>query len=93
MKLKLPLRLGRHEDKVSIKTGGVVKLKLPSRLGRHEDKVSTKTGGVVKINLPQRWGESRVRVPAGAAREFSSPASTFCADSYFRIHSTPMLLQ
>ena len=26
---------------------------------------------------------SRVRVPAGAAGEFSSPGSTFCADSYF----------
>ena len=26
--------------------------------------------------------------PAGAAGEFSYPGSTFCADSYFRIHST-----
>ena len=26
---------------------------------------------------------SRVRVPAGAARVFSSPGSTICADSYF----------
>ena len=26
---------------------------------------------------------SRVRVPAGAAGEFSSPGSTFCSDSYF----------
>ena len=25
---------------------------------------------------------SRVRFPAGAAGEFSSPESTFCADSY-----------
>ena len=25
---------------------------------------------------------SRVRVPAGAAGEFSSPGSTFCADSF-----------
>ena len=25
---------------------------------------------------------SRVRVPAGGAGEFSSPGSTFCADSY-----------
>ena len=31
---------------------------------------------------------SKVRVPAGAAGEFSSPAgSTFCADSYFGIRS------
>ena len=35
----------------------------------------------------------RVRIPAGAAGEFSSPASTFCADSYFGIRSTPVLPQ
>ena len=28
---------------------------------------------------------SRVRIPAGAAGEFSSPGSTFYADSYFGI--------
>ena len=28
---------------------------------------------------------SRVRVPAGAAGEFSSPESVFCADYYFDI--------
>ena len=33
-------------------------------------------------------GRSRVRVPAGAAGEFSSTRSTFCADSYFGIRST-----
>ena len=32
---------------------------------------------------------SRVRVPAGAEGECSSPGSTFCADSYFGIRSTP----
>ena len=32
----------------------------------------------------------RVQIPAG---EFSSPGSTFCADSYFGICSTPVLLQ
>ena len=31
--------------------------------------------------------------PQLKAGEFSSPGSTFCADSYFSIHSTPMLLQ
>ena len=33
---------------------------------------------------------SRVRIPAGTAGEFSSPGSTFCADSYFgiRYHSS-----
>ena len=34
-------------------------------------------------------GKSRVRVPAGAAGEFSSPGSTFCADSYFGIGTPP----
>ena len=34
-----------------------------------------------------------VRIPAGAAGEFSSPGSTFCADSYFGIPSTPVLPQ
>ena len=33
---------------------------------------------------------SRVRIPAGTAGEFSSPGSTFCADSYFGIRSTPV---
>ena len=36
---------------------------------------------------------SRVRIPAGAAGEFSSPGSTFCADSYFGVRSTPVLPQ
>ena len=37
-------------------------------------------------------GRSWVRIPAGAAGEFSSSGSTFCAD-YFGIRSTPMLPQ
>ena len=36
---------------------------------------------------------SWVRTPAVAAGEFSSPGSTFCADSYFGIRSTPVLRQ
>ena len=36
---------------------------------------------------------SWVRIPAGAAGEFSSPSSPFCADSYFGICSTPVLPQ
>ena len=36
---------------------------------------------------------SRVRIPAGTAGKFSSPRSTFCADSYFGIRSTPVLPQ
>ena len=42
-----------------------------------------------------QWLEHRTRDwkvagsnPAGAAGEFCSPGSTFCADSYFGIHST-----
>ena len=36
---------------------------------------------------------SRVRIPAGAAGEFSSPWSTFSADSYFGTRSTPVIPQ
>ena len=36
---------------------------------------------------------SRVRVPVGPVGEFSSPGSTFCADSYFGIRSTSVLPQ
>ena len=36
---------------------------------------------------------SQVRVRAGVAGEFYSLGSTFCANPYFSIHSTPMLLQ
>ena len=32
----------------------------------------------------------RVRIPAGAAGEFSSPELTLCAD-LFSVHSTPVL--
>ena len=35
--------------------------------------------------------KSRVTVPAGSAEEFSSLGSTFCADSYFGVRSTPVL--
>ena len=36
---------------------------------------------------------SWVRIPAGAVGEFSSPGSTFYADSNFGIRSTPVLPQ
>ena len=36
---------------------------------------------------------SRVRIRTGAAGEFSSPWSTFCADYHFGIRSTPVLPQ
>ena len=35
----------------------------------------------------------QVQIPVGAVGEFSSPWSTFCADSYFGIRSTPVLPQ
>ena len=37
--------------------------------------------------------KSRVRVPAGSASEFSAPRSTFCADSFFGVRSTPVIPQ
>ena len=37
--------------------------------------------------------ELEVWIPAGVAGEFSSPGSTFCADSYFGIRFTPVLPQ
>ena len=36
---------------------------------------------------------SQVHVLAGVAGEYSSPGSTFCADSYFGIHPTAVLPQ
>ena len=36
---------------------------------------------------------SWVRIPPEAVGKFSSSKSIFCADSYFGIHSTPVLLQ
>ena len=44
----------------------------------------------IAVNIFER---SRVRIPAGMAGEFSSAGSTFCADSYFGIRSTPVLPQ
>ena len=40
-----------------------------------------------------RAERSRVQIPVEAAGEFSSPDSTFCADSIFGIRSTPVLPQ
>jgi len=46
------------------------------------------------VMAPDSWWKGQVKIPAGAAAgEFSSPGSTFCADSYFGIHYTPVLLQ
>ena len=43
------------------------------------------------VNCCKVSERSRVRIPAGTAGEFSSPGSTFCADSYFG--NTPVLPQ
>ena len=48
-------------------------------------------GGSCGLNASLMIERSRVWVPAGAVGEFSSPGSTFCADSYFGICSSPML--
>ena len=40
-----------------------------------------------------QWLERRTRDRKVAAGEFSSPGSTFCADSYFGICSTPVFPQ
>ena len=56
---------------------------------------SAHTKGPFKFSvaLHPQIERSRVRIPAGTAGEFSSPGSTFCADSYFGIRSTPVLPQ
>ena len=48
-------------------------------------------GSVVRSPDSVAIERSRVRVTAGAAGEFSSPGSTFCADSHFGIDSPPVL--
>ena len=60
---------------------------------------------VLGANPPRRagialWLERQIRDPKFAGSnpcwsggEFSSPGSTFCADSYFGIRSTPVLPQ
>ena len=46
------------------------------------------------VRAPDSWLKGpRVQIPVGAAGEFSSPGSTFCADSNFGIRSTPVLPQ
>ena len=46
------------------------------------------------VRAPISWSYSRwLKVLAGVAGEFSSLVSTFCADSYFGVHSTPVLPQ
>ena len=51
-------------------------------MGRRNSSVVGESTGLV---VERSW----VRVPAGTAGEFSSLGSTFYADSYFRICSTP----
>ena len=53
----------------------------------------------VGVTVAQWWSSglmvkrSLVRVWTGTAEDFSSPGSSFCADSYFGICSTPVLPQ
>ena len=53
---------------------------------------SVTVSGKVLILNPLVIERSWVRIPAEAAGEFSSSWSTFCADSYFGIRSTPCCL-
>ena len=56
--------------------------------------VPGRSGGIIffpSVNQLFVIERSRVRIPAGAAGEFSSPGSTFCADSYLRF--SPVLPQ
>ena len=50
-----------------------------------------KTYSILDRSLSARLVIERpqVQVPTRVVEEFSSPGSTFCADSYFGIHSTP----
>ena len=57
---------------------------------------SSGDGSVVRATDSWSIERSRVRVPAEVAGYFflfCSPGSTFCADSYFGIRSTPVLPQ
>ena len=55
----------------------------------------TGSGDSSVVRAPDSWSTQRswVRVPAGAAGEFSYPGSTFCADFYFGIRSTYVPVQ
>ena len=55
---------------------------------------NNRAGGIAQwLERRTRDRKVAVRIPAGAAGQFSSPGSTFCADSYFGIPSTPVLPQ
>ena len=57
-----------------------------------QDNIACRAAGIAQLQSDGLVIErSRVRVPAKAAREFSSPGSAFCVDSYFGIRSTPVL--
>ena len=80
---------------------------LPSKFHNRHRCVAWKENWAKLTSWPKVWGagiaqwqndrlvieRSRVRVLAEAAGEFSSSSSSFCADSYFGIGSTPVLLQ
>ena len=52
--------------------------------------------GIAQCPVVEHWNcDQKVTglIPGRSGGEFSSPGSTFCADSYFSIHSTSVLLQ
>ena len=59
------------------------------RLRSHGYITTERNSSVVRALESLLKGNRRVRIPVGAAGEFSSPGSTFCADSYFGTRSHP----
>ena len=58
-----------------------------------DDPSHTGTRDSSVVRAPDSRLKGRGFVSAGTGAEFSSPGSTFCADSYFGIRSTPVLPQ
>ena len=66
---------------------------LPALVHRGWDTTTDQEVGPRTRNRTTKRELKATHVPAGTAGEFSSPGSTFCADSYFGIRSTPVLPQ
>ena len=89
--------LGCFHSLISTKTFGRALTASVDSCAEIKETVSTRVvggGDSSVVRAPELVIErSRVRIPAGTAGEFYSPGSTFCADSYFGIRSTPVLPQ
>ena len=80
-------------NSVSFFLGSLCRPWLRTRSKSLEFRTSLWEAGIAQWLVELVIKRSRVGIPAGAAGEISSPGSTFCTDSYFRIHSTPVLPQ